>query len=59
MYAADCRSAIRDGEKPRAVGVVYTDLNGVEHKALLNGETSGGSEVFCQLVHWEVHSCYC
>jgi hypothetical protein len=24
---------------------VYTDLNGVEHKALLNGETSGGSEV--------------
>ncbi len=24
---------------------MYTDLNGVEHKALLNGETSGGSEV--------------
>ncbi|CAK9863147.1 unnamed protein product [Sphagnum jensenii] len=33
------------GEKPRAVGVVFMDLNGVEHKALLNGETSGGSEV--------------
>ncbi len=45
MYTADCWSAIRDGEKPRAVGVVYTDLNAVEHKALLNGETSGGSEV--------------
>ncbi|CAM6050999.1 unnamed protein product, partial [Sphagnum compactum] len=39
------RSAVRDGEKPQAVGVVYTDLNGVEHKALLSGETSGGSEV--------------
>lgn len=45
MYAADCWSAVRDGEKPRAVGVVYTDLDGVEHKALLNGETSGGIEV--------------
>lgn len=30
--------ALGTGGNPRAIGVVYTDLNGIEHTAMLNGE---------------------